>query len=58
MVRRLSPIEREEALGVGAQLGDVGRVEFLGGDRRILGTVRRTDDISWSTQSHTGFQKT
>uniref|UniRef100_A0A8B9ICK0 Uncharacterized protein n=1 Tax=Anser brachyrhynchus TaxID=132585 RepID=A0A8B9ICK0_9AVES len=58
VVRRLSPIEREEALGVGAQLGDVGRVEFLGGGRRILGTVRRTDDISWSTQSHPGFQKT
>lgn len=29
VVRRLAPVEREEALGVGAQLGDVGRVEGL-----------------------------
>lgn len=29
MVRRLAPVEREEALGVGAQLGDVARVEGL-----------------------------
>uniref|UniRef100_A0A8B9QZ58 Uncharacterized protein n=1 Tax=Anas platyrhynchos TaxID=8839 RepID=A0A8B9QZ58_ANAPL len=38
VVRRLSPVERKEALGIGAQLGDVGCVEFLGGDRGILGT--------------------
>lgn len=29
MVRRLAPVEREEALGVGAQLGDVACVEGL-----------------------------
>uniref|UniRef100_A0A663N593 Uncharacterized protein n=1 Tax=Athene cunicularia TaxID=194338 RepID=A0A663N593_ATHCN len=29
VVRRLAPVEREEALGVGAQLGDIARVEGL-----------------------------